>query len=96
MGVCSALLNYNDGAQGICNVARNAGLKVGHFTINACILKDKGRIYGMSIKQSKRGKERRTKLRGYAKGWIDVDKEIEGGDLFSWGILEKHFILRLF
>ena len=84
MGVCSALLNYN-GAQGVCNVARNAGLKVGHFTINACILKDKGRTHSMVIKQSKRGEVRRTRLRGYAKGWIDVDKEIEGGDSYSAG-----------
>ena len=29
MGVCSALINYNDGTQGICNVAKNAGLSIG-------------------------------------------------------------------
>ena len=85
MGVCSALLKYNDRAKGVCNVARNADLKVGHFTINACILKDKERIYSMSIKPSKRGKERRTRLRWYAKGWIDFDKEIKGGDSYSTG-----------
>ena len=60
-------------------------LEVVHFTINACILKEKERIYSMSIKQSKRGKERRTMLRGYVKGWIGFDKEIEGGDSYSAG-----------
>ena len=49
MGVCSAILNFNDGAQGLCNVTKNLGLKVGHFTVNACSQKD--RISSMSIKQ---------------------------------------------
>ena len=35
MGVCSAILSFNDGAQGLCNVTKNLGLKVGHFTVNA-------------------------------------------------------------
>ena len=85
MGVCSAILNFNDGAQGLCNVTKNLGLKVGHFTVNACSQKDEDRISSKSIKQSEKGLKRRTVLRGHSKGWLDKEKEEEGRDSYSSG-----------
>ena len=43
-----------------CNIAKTLGLKVGHFTANACIQKDEGRISSMSINQSEKELKRIT------------------------------------
>ena len=39
----------------------------------------------MSEKHSKTGKLRRKKLSSSAKGWIDLEKEKEGGESYSSG-----------
>ena len=85
MGVCSALINYNDGTQGICNVVKNAGLNIGALTISTSVSMDKKRISLMVYKQSEKGKNRRTILRGLSKWWLDAEKDKEGGDSYSAG-----------
>ena len=85
IGVCSTLINFNEGVQGIKVVAINMGLKIGHLTVNAMVLKERQRVPFSSKKQSEKGQQRRTMLRGVAKGWIDKEKEEEGGDSYSSG-----------
>ena len=85
LSTSSAVINYNDGNQGLPKVLDNLGLKIGQITIHGWIKLDKSRIRAMSEKHSKTGKLRRKKLRSSAKGWIDLEKEKEGGESYSSG-----------
>ena len=40
MGVCSTIINFNDGAYGTLNVFRNANMEPGYFTPMYCNKKD--------------------------------------------------------
>ena len=51
IGLCSALINFNEGVHGIEVVAINMDLKIGHLTVNAMVLKDKQRM-SLSLKNS--------------------------------------------
>ena len=87
LSTSSAVINFNDGNQGLSKVLDNLGLKIGQIAIHGWIKLDQSRIRAMSEKHSKTGKLRRKKLRSSAKGWIDLEKEKEGNripqDIFN-------------
>ena len=63
MGVCSAIINFNDGACGTLNVFRNTNMKPGYFTAMCCNKKDSRRIVAMNTNSNTESKARRKKLR---------------------------------
>ena len=67
MGVCSAIINFIDGACGTLNVFRNANMEPGYFTGMFCTKKDGKRIVAMNIKSSTKSKASRKKLRAIRK-----------------------------
>ena len=91
LSTSSAVINFNDGNQGLSKVLDNLGLKIGQITIHGWIKLDQSRIRAMSEKHSKTGKLRRKKLRSSAKGSIDLEKEKEGGESYSSGYF-LHFL----
>ena len=52
---------------------------------SASVSIDKNRVSSMSYKQSEKGKSQRITLRGLSRGWLDAEKEKEGGDSYSSG-----------
>ena len=78
MGVCSAIINFIDGACGTLNVFGNANMEPGYFTGMFCTKKDGKRIVAMNIKSSTKSKARRKKLRAIRKNYIDENKNKEG------------------
>ena len=85
IGVASAVLEFNNGTQGIKKVYENAGLHFGKFITAACKKKDKSRISIMTHKSSDSVKKRRKKLRAIRKGFCDKEKEEEGGESYVSG-----------
>ena len=57
------------------------GLPVGYWLQNGCLQKDQQRIKQMERKSSEKGKRRSKKLRAIRKGFIDKEKELEGGGI---------------
>ena len=84
-GVASAVLEFNNGTQGIKKVYENAGLHFGKFITAACKKKDKIRISIMTHKSSDSVKKRRKKLRAIRKRFCDKEKEKEGGESYVSG-----------
>ena len=78
MGVCCAIINFNDGACGTLNAFRNANMEPGYFTAIHCNKKDGKRIVAMNTKSSTESKARRKKLRAIRKNYIDGNKNKEG------------------
>ena len=78
MGVCSAIINFIDGACGTLNVFRNVNMEPGYFTGMFCTKKDGKRIVAMNIKSSTKSKASRKKLRAIRKNYIDENKNKEG------------------
>ena len=83
--MASAVLEFNNGTQGIKKVYENAGLHFGKFITAACKKKDKSRISIMTHKSSDSVKKRRKKLRAIRKGFCDKEKEEEGGESYVSG-----------
>ena len=78
IAVDSASLEFNDGATGLYGVLKGCGIKYGWFMDLATKRKDGIRVRNMELKSSKAGLNRRTKLRAIRKGFVDVEKELEG------------------
>ena len=62
MGVHSAVIHYNDGANGILNVLKYYGL-IGSVTCKKSILANIARVKRMNLKSNNEGKSRRKSLR---------------------------------
>ena len=78
MGVASAVINYNQGLNGICNVYNELSMEVGKFTESFLKQFDTKRVNQMNKKSSDTGKLRRKKLRAIRKGYQDKAVETEG------------------
>jgi hypothetical protein len=78
VGVCSAIVNFNSGMNGVIAVLRDLGMSPGHFTMAFCKKKNAIRMENMDLKTSSRGKARRKKLHNVRKGFIDAHVEKEG------------------
>ena len=93
IGVASAVLQFNNGTQGIRKIYENAGLHywllvcwfAGKFITAACKKKIKNRIIIMTHKSSDSVKKRRKKFRVIRKGFCDKEKEKQGGESYVSG-----------
>ena len=77
IGVASAVLEFNNGTQGIRKIYENAGLHFGKFITAACKKKNKNRIGIMTHKSSDSVNKKIKKLRAIRKGFCDKEKEEE-------------------
>jgi len=85
IGVASAVINYNDGLGGIRKVFDRLGLSPGSYMISGSWRKDVSRVKNMARKSSTEQKLIRRKIRGIRKGFIDTEKEKEGGESYVSG-----------
>ena len=85
MAVCSAVIDFNEGKLGICQVAKELGLECGRFMVNLAMEADKPRVKGMTRKSSEKDKKRRKKWRAVRKGFEDKEKESKGKDSYQSG-----------
>ena len=77
IGTASAVLNFNDGAKGICNVLLKMGMNSRKNMIDGIRRKDVRRIKDSQRNASDSGKQRRRKLRSIKRGYGDAEKEQE-------------------
>lgn len=85
MGVNSAVLHFNEGTAGVKRVLNFLNLEIGAKTILSSSRKDKARLSNMARKDTLKVKNRRRKLRAIRKGWVDKEKELEGGESYKSG-----------
>ena len=71
IGTASAVINFNDEAEGICNVLLKMGM------IDGIRRKDVRHIKDSQRNASDSGKQRRGKLRSIKRGYEDAEKEQE-------------------
>ena len=78
IGVCSVIVKFNSGMNGVISVLRDLGMVPGHFTMTFGQKKNTIRMQNMDLKTSSRGKMHRKKLHNVRKGFIDAQVEKEG------------------
>ena len=81
----SAVIAYNDGSLRLGDVYKKLDIPVGKYFMLGATQRDKKRIDSSDKKSSEIGKKRRKMLRATKKGYIDAEKEAEGGDSYSAG-----------
>ena len=85
MGVNSAIINYNDGFFSINHVFDSLGFPGGRYFFFNANQKDDVCLKNMGRKPLEKNKKRRKTLRLQRKNYIDLEKEIEGGDAYRAG-----------
>ena len=85
MGVHSAILEFNEGPKGFYKVLNKFDMEPGIFTEQSSSRKVAKKIRNTVKKQSDFVKKRRKHLRGIRKGFIDMEKEQEGGKSYVPG-----------
>ena len=85
IGVASAVINYNDGLRGFENLFSFLKVPFGCYTAEGALKKDHSRVINMNKKSQTNQKTIRKKIRAVRKGFIDKEKETEGGDSYSAG-----------
>ncbi|MCP4481300.1 MAG: hypothetical protein GY817_00525 [bacterium] len=85
MAANSAIINYNDGFHRMKDVLIELGLQVSQNFLDNSIRKDKQIVLQSLIKSLEKGKKRRKSLRAVRKGFIDREREEEGGESYSKG-----------
>ena len=83
--VHSAILSYNEGPCALTDVFSYFGFKTGIVTAFDSDKKRKQRNRNIARKMSNEGKKRRKCLRSLKKGFVDKEKEQEGGDSYIPG-----------
>ena len=71
VAVASAVLNFNDGGNGILNVIDKCGFSRGHYTLLGCAKSNRARVKNIDNKTTVKCKQQRKKLRAQRKGWQD-------------------------
>lgn len=84
-GVASSVIHYNDGVRGFKPVFEMLNVSPGSFTSEEMYKKDVFRVRRANAKSDNTIKLRRKKLRGIKKGFLDKEKEQEGGESYSSG-----------
>ena len=77
MAVCSAILSFNYGKRGVYDVITNCGLETGPYMQQYCYTEDKWRIFKANVKSTMVAKNRRKRLRGIKKGYLDKEASEE-------------------
>ncbi len=83
--VNSAVIQFNEGPNGIHSVLEALGVKAGIVTTPSSNKRTYRRNKNINKKMSDKSKKRRKLLRGIKKGYIDKEKEQEGGDSYVSG-----------
>ena len=78
MGVCSAVISFNDGGLGLLPLFDNLEITRGNYRLNFLQKKDADRLSIMSKKWEDEGKQRRSKLRSIRKKYVVADTSKEG------------------
>ena len=81
----SAIITFNDGFQSVSRVIQEIGMLPGQFFQQGAVNKDSRRTDLCSRKSSESYIKRRKQLRAKRKGYIDKEREIEGGDSYAAG-----------
>ena len=84
-GVFSAILNYNDGFTSLASVLEKLHISPGPFFKVGALAKDVQRVQNMEQKGTNKVKDKRNKLRAIKRGFIDKEKEHEGGESYCSG-----------
>lgn len=77
IGTASAVINFNDGAKGICKVLLHMGINPGRNMVDGIRRKNARRVKDGQRNASASGKQRRRKLRSIKRGFEDAEKEQE-------------------
>ena len=85
LGVCSAVLAFNEGTEGIKIVIEKLGLKLGRASSEITQVKQKKQQRNNMVKKLEETKKQRKRLRAKRRGFTDAEKEAEGGDSYSSG-----------
>ena len=85
IGVNSATIEFNDGPKGIYKVLSHFNVRPGYLTRRKSTEKLLKRVKATEKRQSEISKRRRKQLRSIKKGFIDKEKEKEGGDSYVAG-----------
>ena len=85
MAVNSSVIVYNDGFLALTSVFEHISLQPGIYFIKGAQKKNAERIRNMDKKSTDETKQRRKTLRSVRKGFIDSEKEKEGGEAYSAG-----------
>ena len=85
IGVASAVINFNDGMSGFEKLFSHLNLSLGVNTKSGAIEKDRQRIKNMNNKFQETVKMKRKKQRAVRKGYIDKEKDNEGGESYLTG-----------
>ena len=78
-------ISFNDGMSGFEKLFTRLNLSFGVNTKKGAIEKDEHRIKNMNNKSQGNVKRKRKKLRAVRKGYIDKEKENEGGESYLTG-----------
>ncbi len=73
IGTASAVINFNDGAKGICKVLLKLGINPGKNMIDGIRRRDSRRVNDSQRQASDKGNQRRRKLRSIKRGYEDVE-----------------------
>ena len=96
IGTVSAVINFNEGFQGMLKVLKKLGVTPGEYCVNSCEKKDSNRIRLMERKATPASKQQRKQLRAKRKGYADTNEEQEGvtyGPGMFWIINEQGNLL---
>ena len=77
LGCYFAIINFNDGLNGINRVFEKLYLKPGHYSSSFLASSDLKRVRNMEKKYNEKEKSRRKQLRSIRKGFLDKDEEEE-------------------
>ena len=89
LGGNSAVIEFNEGANGAIRVLEKLGVDVGKETVSGTAKKNKTRIKKIKLKTLDSTKKRRKQLRKVKKGFLDKERETEKEESyvpgrFSW------------
>ena len=79
------LLTFNSGMCGLTDIFEKLSMTPGPYFIKSSSRKDTKRYRNRSRKSSESFKKCRKKLRAIKKGYIDLDREKEGGESYQSG-----------
>ena len=85
MGINSAIIEFNDGPNGIHKVLNFVGVEAGYQTQLKSAARNKRRVSRSVKKCSVKGKQRRKTLRTIKKGFLDQEKELEKEECYVAG-----------